>query len=942
MKARTIISTNLRRESPLFDIYLEHLLDSIIGLGDAHSSNHAKESDVQLAAREIAELLHPLAVFMSSNDFAAEPIANDEAYGLLRDAWFNIVVHGFTANTNRGKQYLPQLRMIAIHSPPLVAEQRGEQVESDIELNTVLRRGNSNDRESAQKKALIDLIPSKSSEIKSLSYRKTMFIQAAYLMESLRAEGGDCTKVLSYFLEPSMQKSEVRSTMEGVAAAVIEKYVRKTQSGTDLTFSAQYAAEQLATMFCGCCHRIERVQQAAFVCADRILREIPSALCHRSSLFALLELLSLMWSSCLEAETDLYDPRSIFTSDLGNVTVQLSDDYDFRRWTVNILQRKAKVWVNAAINLAPLDVKGLLQTYLSEFDDEGAYGHISLGRSFALELGSIIPSTDNRLQSLDKIGDSGVNTASDFVAQYTTRQEYRYGETLPDRGTELLSFMNHNRRLSFVQSSVKESANATTALAHVEARILSKKSTSITEVRDILRRAAALLCRSEKDDSAIAHYLVSIPFALFTKQSIKLGVSLWLGVINENPKLESRLLNEIVQQWEFTLGRRVGLFSPALTHIDPFFQKEEFAPSDLDALAKKKQLVHDILSPHTRLLQFFASHFNAIRYGNPDTQRVFARMIDLTLDAVKQSVSHPMAREIKFQIILFGLKVLRSSTTLKPAAQWRLKEKILSAGLSWFRYSPRWSFGSSILQLKTEIRLLSDVLAALKVVSFIGAHSVGNVKSLQAKEQLLQLLVENEQARLIVWVNPLNGPGNQFPVQNTSKSATESALLPLVRTAWWQDPAIAIELATRFPFPRLHRDIRFLLLTMPEKAVSEAEALPLIFGGLLPDDVGIQQLKVCDDSKCLIAPADFSSTSCSGNLSILSLPLPCSCRLTRIIHLSFNTPCGRLRVIQPTSHSSMFLRLYKLFVTIFWDMLSAISWKLLNSLSSLPIRSSGT
>ncbi|CAM1507129.1 Fc.00g067700.m01.CDS01 [Cosmosporella sp. VM-42] len=843
MKARTQISANLRRESPLFDIYWEHLLDSIIGLGDAHSSNHAKESDVQLAAREIAELLHPLATFMSSNDLAAEPIINDDAYPLLRDAWFNIVVHGFTASTDRGKQYMNELRMIAIHSPPLVEEQRSEQVESDIELNTVLRRGNSNERENAQKKIFIDLIPSKASDIKGLSYRKVMFLQAAYLMESLRADAGDCTKVLSYFLEPSMQKSEVSSTMEGVAAAVVERYIRKTQGGADPTFSAQYAATQLATIFCTCCHRIERVQQAAFVCADRILRDLPSALCNRTPLFALLELLNLMWSSCLEAETDLYDPRSTFTSDLGNVTVQLSDDYDFRRWTIDILRRKAKVWLNAAINLAPLDVKGLLQTYLSEFDDEGAYGHISLGRSFALELGSIIPTTDNRLQSLDKVGDSGINTASDFVAQYTTRQEYRYGETLPDRGTELISYMNHNRRLSFVQTSVKESANATTALAHIEARILSKKSTSIVEVQDILRRAAALLCRTHKDESAVAHYLVSIPFALFTKQSIKLGVSLWLGVINENPRLESKLLCEIVQQWEFTLGRKVGLFSPALSVVDPFFLKEEFAPSELETLAKKKQAVHDILAPHARLLQFFTSHFNATRHGNPDTQRVFLRMLDLTLDAVKQSSSHPMAREIRFQIVLFGLRVLRASTTIKPVAQWRLKEKILSAGLGWFRYSPRWSFGSNILQIKTEIRLLSDVISALKVVSFIGAHTIGNVKSLQAKEQLLNLLLENEQARLVVWVNPLNGPANQLPVHNTPKTAMENALLPLVRTAWWQDPAIAIELATRFPYPRLHRDIRFLLLTMPEKAVSLPEALPLMFDGHLPDDVGLQQLK---------------------------------------------------------------------------------------------------
>ncbi|KAK7430820.1 Phosphatidylinositol 4-kinase stt4 [Neonectria magnoliae] len=841
--ARTRISSNLRRGSPLFDIYLEHLLDSIIGLGDAHSSDHTKEADVQMAAKEIAELLHPLAVFMSRNDLAAEPIANDETYVLLRDAWFNIVVHGFTTNTDRGRQYLNELRMIAIHSPPLVTEQRGEQLESDIELNTVLRRGFSSDRESSQRKLLGDLIPSNAAEIKSMSYRKVVFLQAAYLMESLRADSGDCTKVLSYFLEPSMQKGEVSSTMEGIATAVVEKYVKRTQGMVDPNFSAQYAATQLAAIFCGCCHRIERVQQAAFVCADRILRDVPSALCHRSSLFALLELLSLMWSSCLEAETDHYDPRSIFTSDLGGVTVELSDDYDFRRWTVDVLHRKARGWVNAAINLSPLDIKGLLQTYLSEFNDEGAYGHLSLGRSFALELGSIIPSTDQRLQSMDKIGNSSVNTTSDFVAQYTTRQEYRYGETLPDRGTELISFMNHNRRLSFVQSSVKESANATTALAHVEARILSKKSTSITEVRDILRRAAALLCRTERDETAVAHYLVSIPFALFTKQSIKLGVSLWLGVINENPRLESKLLNEIVQQWEFTLGRKVGLFSPALTHVDPFFLKEDFAPSELEALAKKKQVVHDILSPHARLLQFFASHFNATRHGSPDIQRVFLRMLDLTLDAVKQSASHPMARELRFQIVLFGLRVLRSSTTLRPPAQWRLKEKILSAGLSWFRYSPRWSFGSNLLHIKTEIRLISDVVAALQLVSFIGAQAVGSAKSLQSKEQLLDLLLKNEQARLVVWVNPLNGPGAQLPTQTASKATTEAALLPLVRTAWWQDPAIAIELATRFPYPRLQRDVRFLLLTMPEKGVAEPEAIPLMFGGYLPEDVNLQQLK---------------------------------------------------------------------------------------------------
>ncbi|PHH63780.1 hypothetical protein CDD81_5437 [Ophiocordyceps australis] len=840
MKARTHISAHLPRDSPLFEIYWEHLLDSIISLGDADGASSSKESDVRLVAQEIGELLLPLAVLMSSNDLASEPLADDEAYCPLRDVWFNIVVHGFGPGTDRSKMYMDELRIIAIHSPPLITGERIEQVESDVELNTVLRRGGSSEREVAQRKLLSELIPSKSAEIKGLSYRKVMFLQAAYLVETLRAESGDCTQVLSYFLEPSMRKGEVSSTMEAIASVVMDKYLDKTLGGVEPAFSAQYAATQLASMFCMCCHRIDRVQQAAFGCADRIIREVPSALCSRSSLFTLLELLSLMWSGCLETETDPYSPKSVFYSELGNVKVELSDDYKFRRSTLDRLNSKAKAWVNGVINLAPLDVKGLLQTYLSEFQDEGTYGHISLGRSFAIELGSVTPTTDNRLQSLERVGDCSINTASDLIAQYTTRQEYRYGETLPDRGYQLVSFMSANRRPSFKQTSAPESANASTALAHVEARILSNKTTSLGEVRDILRRAAALLCRNSSDECAVARYLVSIPFALFTKQSIKLGVSLWLGVMNENPRLEPKLLNSIAQQWEYTVNRRVGLFSPALGHGDPFFRKQEFAPSDMDNLAKRRQAVHDMLSPHTRLMHFFASHFNATRLGSVDTQRVLTRMLNVTMDAMKLSASHPMARELRFQIVLFGLGVLHASPTMGATAQWKLKDKTLSAGLDWFRNPPRWSFGSNIVQIKTEIRLISEVLEALRAVSFIGCQSVGSAKSLQPKEQLLGLLLENEQARLSVWINPLNQHVSHFPLHHTSKTAVESRLLALVRTAWVQDAAIAIELATRFYMPRLHREVRLLLLGMPDKAVSEPEALPLLFGGQLPDDVNSQ------------------------------------------------------------------------------------------------------
>jgi phosphatidylinositol 4-kinase len=549
----------------LYKIYLEDLLEAIVGMGDVHQSQSNRETDVEVAARDIGQLLQPLAILMSTNNMISDETISEDILSLFRDAWFNIAVHGFAPNTDRGKKYINELRVMATHSRPLVGVQRGEQVESDIELNTVLRRGMSGEHEAMQKKRLTALLPNKSSDIRSLSYRKVVFLQAAYLVETLRASSGDCTKALIYFMEPSMRKGDMSSAMEGITSAVVDAYLRKTLSATDPMFSAPYVAKQLAQIFTGCCYRIDRVQQAAMLCADRVIHDVPSALCQKSSLFALLELLTIMWSSCLEAETDEYEWKSSFTSTRGKVTVQLSDDYALRRRTLNNLYKKAKVWVSSVINIAPLDVKGLLQTYLSDFDDDGAYGHISLGRSFASEMGATIPSTDQRLGALDRHGDCNINTASDFIAQYTTRQEYRYAEALPDHDAEWLHVMHlgetlGERRGSGASVPGKEGDDAVTVLAHIESRTLKRKFIPINELRDILRRAAALLCRSKKDECAIVHHLVAIPFTIFTKQSIKLGISLWLGVINENPRMEPRILMEVAQQWELTVNKKLGVF----------------------------------------------------------------------------------------------------------------------------------------------------------------------------------------------------------------------------------------------------------------------------------------------------------------------------------------------------------------------------------------------
>lgn len=95
-------------------------------------------------------------------------------------------------------------------------------------------------------------------------------------------------------------------------------------------------------------------------------------------------------------------------------------------------------------------------------DEDESYGNISLGRSFALEMAALIPQSDLRLGmrwsefcqicslmfyypkgTINKYGVDNIDFASDFIAQYTARQEYKFsGISVNSKRTSKLHCMN--------------------------------------------------------------------------------------------------------------------------------------------------------------------------------------------------------------------------------------------------------------------------------------------------------------------------------------------------------------------------------------------------------------------------------------------------------------------------------------------------------------------
>ncbi|RMZ83002.1 hypothetical protein DV737_g1760, partial [Chaetothyriales sp. CBS 132003] len=831
-RARRFLALNLDNQSSLFRIFLSHLLEAIISQGDVAGGEFKQSAQVEQSTKEMLPLLNPLSLLAQRSITTPAKVSvqqDAELAAMVREAWFNIAAHGIHLNSTSALQYGHELRLLALHSNPLVDQDRVELLESDVELNTILRRGMSTQHVADQRRHLASIIPEREADIKHLSYEKVVFLNAVYLVESLRALSGTCVDILHYFVDPSLLNSALGRCLSAIADDIVQRYTQKVVAAKDEEFSASHVSAQLAHIFSACCHRSQKMQEVARRSANTIISQAPSALIQQPALFALLELLTIMWSACLEEDTDEYEWKAVYTSARANVAVRLSDDYALRKQTLNHLYADARKWVTDIVAIAPLDVKGLLQTYLSE--DHGAdFGQVALGRSFALEMGGLVPAHDQRLVAIERANSLNINVASDFVAQYTSRQEYRF--------TGVAEHGPDDARANATLADIIHDSEALMAKIHAGAQsggpsgAQSDGQISPAEVKDVLRRAAALLCTSKSPQTTIVHYLVAIPFELFTRDSINLAVSLWLGVIHENPRMEPRILTEVAQAWERTIDRKVGIFSPDFRHPDPFYLKEEFAPSDRAALHSEIRRGQDLIAPHLGLLLFFQSHFNAIRLGSANTQQTFQRLMHRTLRAFVHVNGHPLLRETQFHVVLFGLNMLRDGTCFNRLSSWRFKDEILSAGLHWFTLPPSWSFGGNRVQVKAEVQIMKDVLAALDAAKSVGASPSANRKDSDQKQHLLEALLGNEISRLNVWL---------YPTLHGHNTAHHSLIQSLTRTAWAESPALAIQLVPRYSsLETIRRDVRFLLSNFPHKALDDAYAVDLLLGDSLPSDLSFQ------------------------------------------------------------------------------------------------------
>ncbi|KAI8581455.1 hypothetical protein K450DRAFT_233176 [Umbelopsis ramanniana AG] len=869
--AQLDLARRLHERPEFYSLYLTNLLALFVEKANSIEPISAKEKKgIKLSLpTELGSLLPVLAALLAHTDFRPHETPVENTVALFRNTWFHLVLHGFTDDAISIPEWYRSLIIIASKTPVLVMESATNYLESDLEYNSVLRSGHISDRDlSKMRQSLINYLPKRSAEIKSFSFAQTVFILAVYHIELMRNKSGDCSFMLRYFMNQGVNSSSLASCLEHVVEVVSGTFISENYTKAVVSCNDDAVRAQLHILLKLCCHRLAKVHHSAIKISDRIVAAFPQIFTDKSLICLLLELVQLLWLSCEAEYRDEYCPVYRFTSIKADVTITLGDSHSYRRDICTRFTDFGRKWLRMAVERAPLEVNGLLQNYLAEFDPLQAdmpTDTVHMGRSLALEAGRAASSAQPVIQYAPQVTHTIVDNASEFVDAFTSRRHYR-GEM-----TGLAHFGAINRGVnmqhgdsSLVRREVlmDQTPVVNKILTDILQEVKNNKPVAIGYLHHALYRAAGLLITLPKLDADIIRNIVRIPVQIFSPDSMHIGTAVWDWIVVERPDFETLLMVEMLSMWNWCQRHRRGLFSPVLNCQNPFVSRMTYTPSDKAIRQKNCKVANYLFAPHMTWIYFLSSRFHAISHRNKQLVNMFIRLIQESMQNFHLLSTHPLSRMGRFQLLVLAVRMLQGNR-MEALQEYKFRHLLYQTAFNWFTMPARWHYGSRKTSALAEYKVVLNFYNAIAndkpnlnrmvtssllkssnnsigsgLYSFLSGKTKDDVVKHNAQcKKLLMLFLESELNRMSVWSNPLNTPGhgNSGSFINTVEKSmlVDELWKDTVRLAWEIDPRLAVQMPVRFKNPVIESELRNVIANNTLEAVDDAEALVILLGDKL-------------------------------------------------------------------------------------------------------------
>lgn len=795
-KAKVAISKELLCKcfgSETYKLHLHSLLDMLIATGEVEKlEHHRSQKEIKSVANQISSYLEPLAAALPGLDQKPLDISQDvKATNAFRNVWFNMVVHGFNRDSEITKRNLEFLKIIAHNSPPLASNFPSNNKEMSFEMNTILCRGSSNENIKAQKHLVIDYAKGNVLQAKTISVSKLMFLATARFLEGIRCEAGDCSRVILYFSDPAISSGLTEKWLENMGTIMINSFITYVQSGESKHFNSKTASEQLYNLLLCLPHGDPYLQSTAFKYCNIFIKRLPSTLCHHHPLYTLLDLLSVLFESMIDSQTNKYQPRYEYTLKHSGTQVKLSGSTSWRSQTLSILHKSAKDWVLFCMEKAPKDIKILLQSYIFDIGPLSQFNRVDYGVSFAMEMAGTIVSSDKELYRLQMSGLEQPNIIASFMSQHSWKSRSLINTAM-------------SSSLEDLYKQVKDQA------VLIRSHLQNQHEILESDISSFLDMCSAILLLGKHNGSSLVHELVHIPFEIFTPFAIQSAVNIWLTLIKERSDLAHKLLMEICYCWIGSVDQHKGLFSHIHDITREEYQTMEYAPYDKKSIDRGTRLASNFMKPHRYIISFFVSHFEGTLYQSDYMLKIFTKSIFYGIFKLKEASLHPFANLIRNELLLLGAKILRINIEQQTFYVKDLCEQLVDGALTWFKKPLSWPYGSNELKIKADCQLMLDLFGTIKnmrktLIEYCGQAFIA-----------WEYFLVNEIRQIQIWLSPLE----------IIDGVDSNEVTPELVTALFEiDPMLSVNLVKRYKTKKLDELLITLISLNPFNCVHVPEAL---------------------------------------------------------------------------------------------------------------------
>ncbi|XP_077290371.1 phosphatidylinositol 4-kinase III alpha isoform X2 [Arctopsyche grandis] len=605
------------------------------------------------------------------------PIRNPKPrlHKLFKDFWLYCVVMGFTAAESGlwPVEWYVGVKEIAEKSPYLVSQTSSRSEMRELQYTSAVRNDSVSLTELQELKTqilnLLEHPADITAYVNKLSFAQCTYLLSVYWLETLRVSNSpepSLQPILEYLSDSALQKdkSGMWQCVCSVGDRVFQKFLDCMSNKAKDEARERELESHAQFLLVNFNHMHKQIRRVADKYLAGLVDRFPHLLWNCRVLWAMLDILQVLSFSL---QLDANEETPVLRVPSTNLTLQLQDTLEARESIVKDFADRCQGIVQEAMKWAPQSTRSHLQEYLNQVPNSTLWHHSGLALA-----------TDSLLQT------AGLNQISAPLSTTALDKRPRCVKSDSSRFVSVLSVRSrYAGEVAGMLDNAPEGDRSRVA-SQVADCVWAAGTSGEAAHRHALWRATALLINTPGLHRQLLHAVAWSQVELFTEDAMVAAVECWQWLITARPDLELRFLQEMLSAWQYTVDKKMGLFSIQTEETSPLAAYEDctLEPSP------------PFVAPHGVWVGFLCELAETAKYCSQEKVDMLATLLHRSLPMSVGARDghqnrHVDAVGVRFKLLSCGLSLLQGDTLPRSLARNVLRERVYSACLDYFCREPR-------------------------------------------------------------------------------------------------------------------------------------------------------------------------------------------------------------------------------------------------------------